>query len=151
MAGEAVKTVALVKLEPQDLLRLAVENKADISTLERLVALAKDVRAEQAKEAWHDAMTAFQQACPAIKKGTKAKIVTRAGASYEYSYAPLDDIMAILRCHPANPEAGAKLLDWLRKVGNSLAFSGYTAEPLGILTPARARRSASKTKKRKKR
>ena len=97
MASEAVKMVALVKLEPQDLLRLAVENKADISTLERLVALAKDVRAEQAKEAWHDAMTTFQQVCPAIKKGTKAKIVTRGGASYEYSYAPLDDIMSIAR------------------------------------------------------
>ena len=72
------------------------------------------------------------------------------GLRHFYPDLDPDDVMAILRCRPTDPEAGAKFLDWLRRVGNSLAFSGYTAEALGILTPARARRSPSKTEKKKK-
>ena len=68
-----------------------------------------------------------------------------------YPGLDLDDTMAILRHRPADPEAGAKLLDWLRRAGNSLAFSGYTAKALGLLSPDSARRSASKTKKTEKR
>ena len=84
----------------------------------------------------------------------EAGFTSRADALFSlqrfYPGLGLNDIMAILRCRPADPEAGTKLLDWLRKAGNSLVFSGYTAEPLGILTPARARRSTAKTKKTKK-
>ena len=59
----------------------------------------------------------------------------------------LDDVMAILRPRPADPEAGAKFLDLLRRIGNTLAFAGYTAEALGLLSPSSVGRSASKNKK----
>ena len=90
------KSTALVRLDPQALLTRAVENNASIETLERLVALAKDVREVQAKEAYHTAMAAFQQRCPVIDKSSKANIYTAKG-SYTYRYAPLDKIMVAIR------------------------------------------------------
>ncbi len=90
------ETKALVRIDPQLLLAKAVEGNASIETLERLVALAKDVREVQAREAWHEAMAEFQRRCPAIKKTSKAHIETARG-SYSYSYAPLDQIMEVVR------------------------------------------------------
>jgi len=90
------KTQTVVRVDPQALLTRAVENNASIETLERLVALAKDVREVQAKEAWHMAMAEFQRRCPSIKKTSTANIYTAKG-SYKYNYAPLDEIMETIR------------------------------------------------------
>lgn len=91
-----VEPKALVKLEPQSLLMKAIEGGASIETLERLVALAKEVQGEQAREAWHQAMAEFQRRCPTVKKSATAKIFTGKGA-YTYHYAPLDEILATCR------------------------------------------------------
>jgi hypothetical protein len=97
MAENEVKSVAMaVPLDAQSLISQAVASGAGIETLERLVALAKDVRAEEAKRAWHRAMAAFQRDCPAIKRSETAKIETRGGGSYSYTYAPLGEIMATI-------------------------------------------------------
>src|SRR3990167_2535670 len=89
----ALEKATLVRLDPQALLTQAVEKGAGIETLERLVALAKDVRAETAKAAWYEAMAEFQRTSPPIKKTATAKIKTMR-AEYSYHYAPLDQIMA---------------------------------------------------------
>jgi len=88
---------ALVRIDPQYLLQKAVESNASIETLERLVALAKDVREVQAREAWHAAMAEFQRRCPPIKKTNTAQIATAKGYYYEYRYAALDEIMETIR------------------------------------------------------
>jgi ERF superfamily len=80
-------------MDPQALIASAVEHGAGIETLERLVALAKEVRAEQAKAAYYEAMAEFQRQCPRIPKPAKARISMKSGGSFEYSYAPLDVIM----------------------------------------------------------
>lgn len=84
---------AIAKLDPQALLRTALENGAGIETLERLVALEGTVRARQAKEAWYSAMAEFQRLCPSVEKTKVAKIRTRNGGEYSYKFAPLDEIM----------------------------------------------------------
>ena len=89
-------TDALVKregLDPQALIAKALEAGAGIDTVERLVALAKDVREVQAKEAWYAAMAEFQKTCPPIYKTAEAKIGTR----YTYRYAPLDEILGAVQ------------------------------------------------------
>lgn len=86
----------LSRLDPQALITTAIEKGAGIDTMERLVALAKDIRDVQAKEAWYSAMAEFQRTCPPIKKTRTAKIQT-ARASYTYSYAPLDEIMSVIQ------------------------------------------------------
>lgn len=88
---------ALARLDPQALLDKALERGASIEALERLVALAKDVRQQQAREAWYDAMAEFQRRCPVIRKTKTARISTRGGQGYEYSYAPLDGIVSTIK------------------------------------------------------
>ena len=90
------ETKALVRIDPQYLIQKAVEANASIETLERLVALAKDVREVQAREAWHEAMAEFQRRCPSIKKTNTAQIATAKGY-YSYKYAALDEIMETIR------------------------------------------------------
>lgn len=92
-----VQESSLARLDPQALITKALETGAGIDTLERLVALAKDVREVQAKEAWYEAMAEFQRKCPAIKKTKEARIATRSGPGYAYRYAPLDEIMSVIQ------------------------------------------------------
>lgn len=84
---------ALVRLDPQALIAAAIEKGAGIETLERLVALAKDMRQVTAREAWYEAMAEFQRRCPAIKKSKTAQI----GDRYSYKYAPLDEILSTIQ------------------------------------------------------
>ena len=90
-----------MRLDPQALIVKAIEAGAGIDTMERLVALAKDVREVQAREAWYSAMAEFQRTCPPIKKTATANITTRTGPGYSYHYAPLDEIMGVIQ-----PEMG---------------------------------------------
>jgi hypothetical protein len=90
------KSQAIARVDSQSLLEKAIEKGASIETIERLVALAKDVREVQAREAWHQAMAEFQRRVPPIKKDSTAKVVTMRG-QYSYSYAQLGDILEIIR------------------------------------------------------
>ena len=82
---------ALARLDPQALIEKALESNAGIETMERLVALAKDVRAIQAKEAWYDAMAEFKATCPPIYKSKTAKM-----PRYSYKFAPLEEVCPII-------------------------------------------------------
>jgi ERF superfamily protein len=86
---------ALKKLDIQSLIEQAVANNAGVDVLERIFSLAKDVRAEQAKEAWNRAMVEFQKACPVISKNGKASIQAGAGR-FSYTYATLDSVMGAI-------------------------------------------------------
>jgi len=83
---------ALVRVDPQALIAQAIERGAGIETLERLVALAKEVKADLARDRWYAAMATFQRTCPPIKK-TKT-VRTR---QYSYTYAPLDEILSTVQ------------------------------------------------------
>lgn len=83
----------LARLEPQELIQSAIDHGAGIETLERLVALAKDIRSEQAREAWHGAMAEFQRTCKPIKKSASMQVPGRKG----YSYAPLDEVLGTIQ------------------------------------------------------
>jgi hypothetical protein len=88
---------ALMRLDPSELIAKAIDAGAGIETMERLVALAKDMRAQLARDAWHEAMAQFQAACPSIRRTKRASIRMRAGGSYSYSYAPLDEILGVIQ------------------------------------------------------
>lgn len=85
----------LVKIEPgelqvcrpMDLLQLAVERGASVDTIERMMAVRRELRAEKAKEEFDRAMAEFQAKCPIIEK-------TKFGAKNSYKYAPLDEIVS---------------------------------------------------------
>jgi len=82
-----------IRIDPQILLQSAIDQDRGIETIERLVALAKDVREYQARDAWNAAMSEFQRNAPKILKTEVAEITTKKGKTYSYRYAPLEGIM----------------------------------------------------------
>ena len=108
-----VRQDSFTRLDTQALIAQAIESNAGIEMMERLVALAKEVRAEQAREAWYEAMAEFQKTCPSIKKTATAKISTRSGPGYSYRYAPLDEITSTIQ--PVMGELGLSI-SWRSRV-----------------------------------
>lgn len=69
----------------------AIQTNVPIETLEKLLAMRGQVKAEQAKEAFINAMSSFQAECPIIAKN---KDVNGKDGKKRYSYASLDSIVS---------------------------------------------------------
>jgi hypothetical protein len=80
---------AVVSVE--NLIGQAITAKATVETLEKLLAMRRELKAEAAKEQFDTAMAMFQNECPIIKKA-KAGGKTNSGVT-GYYYAPLDTIV----------------------------------------------------------
>lgn len=91
--GEKNKQVAVSgKSQPMSiemLIQQAIERGTPVDTMERLLAMRKELKAEKAKEGFDKAMADFQQECPVIAK--KRKVTANSGGGY--SYAPLESIV----------------------------------------------------------
>jgi predicted PhzF superfamily epimerase YddE/YHI9 len=72
-------------------IEMAINKVTPVETLERLLAMQKDIMATQAKAAFDEAMRAFQKECPVIQK--HKRVMNKDGHSVRYIYAPLDDII----------------------------------------------------------
>jgi ERF superfamily len=79
-------------LNPQALIAAAIDKGASIETLERLVGLAKDIRAITALEAYNEAIAEFQRRCPPIKKNKEMIVPGRP----KYKYADLGEILSTI-------------------------------------------------------
>jgi hypothetical protein len=84
----------LAAVNAESLLSQAITAGVNIETLERLVALRATLRAEQAQQAFLEAMAGFQGECPVIPKDATAK-----GGKFSYNYAPLDTIITTIQPH----------------------------------------------------
>jgi hypothetical protein len=71
----------------------ALASNASVEVLTQLFQLQKDVKAEQAKEAFIRAMANFQKKCPQIEKTKKVMVYSQE----RYRYAPLDAIVSQVR------------------------------------------------------
>ena len=69
----------------------AIANNTPVETMEKLFALREKVKAEQAREAFVQAMADFQAKCPVIEK--KKKVMNKDGTTVRYKYAPIDSIV----------------------------------------------------------
>ena len=85
----------LSRLDPQALLAKAIEAGTSVEAIEKLVDLAIRMRDVQAKEAYSAALAAFQSACPPIVKRERARIRTKTGPGFEYTYASLDGVLDV--------------------------------------------------------
>jgi hypothetical protein len=91
VAGEKkVAEIKPVEFSAEALIELAIQKGADVGTLERLMAIRKEVLAEKAKNEFDLAMSDFQSECPTIKKTKEVK--TKDGRS-AYKYAPIESIV----------------------------------------------------------
>lgn len=80
---------------PTDLLRLAVEKGADVGTIERLMAVRRELQAAEAKKAFDESMGRFQAECPTIVKSKN--VMEKNSDSVRYRFAPLDHIVKVVR------------------------------------------------------
>lgn len=87
-----VATVA--KLDIGELLRYAVDKGVSSETMKDLMAIRRELNAEQAKEAFDSALAAFQAECPPV---TKTIGVPDGNGKIAYKYAPFESIIAIVR------------------------------------------------------
>jgi hypothetical protein len=113
---KAVKTdeKALAVFTPdtnmEQLITHAIDKNVAVETMEKLLAMRRELKAEWAREQFHDSLSRFQAECPVIKKDT---IVRNKGGSERYRYATLDSILtqvkALLLKHGFNYKTDAKV------------------------------------------
>ena len=89
MSNELAKNVK--PLDAEALIYKAVESGVPVETMERLLAMRKDLKDEQAKEAYYAALSRFQSKCPIIRKTKEVK--DKSGKT-RYRYEPLDGIIS---------------------------------------------------------
>lgn len=68
----------------------AIKSKVPVETMERILAMRRELKAEFAKKAYDESMAEFQAKCPTIKKTKEVK--TKAGI-VAYRFAPLESIV----------------------------------------------------------
>ncbi len=78
-------------------IELALNKQVPVETLERLLAMQKDIMAANAKAAYDAALSEFQKECPIIHKGKAVYNSAAKGGTYRYSYAPMDSIISQVR------------------------------------------------------
>lgn len=91
----SVATVAT----PTDLLRLAVEQGADLDRLERLMALQERWEANEAKKAYNEAFNAFKAEAVRIIKNRTVQQGPLAGGKYAELFAVVNAITPALSAH----------------------------------------------------
>lgn len=130
IAPAAPQTVALragSMQDPESLLRFAVEKGANVETIERLMAVRRELNAENAKAAFDAAMAAFQAECPVIDR--PKSVATNSGQK-AYSYAPFEHIIA-------------KVKPFLQRHGFSYTLDTDTASAAGwVIAKCRVTHSA---------
>ncbi len=93
MKGEK-KELAIIEPESNSvemLIARAIDKGTPVETMEKILAMAREVRAEMAKKKFNEAMAFFQSKCPIIEK--KKKVMNKDGRTVRYSYAPLETIV----------------------------------------------------------
>jgi len=93
------KTKAVAKVEKnvvtqnsaEMLISRAIDKNVSVDTMERLLAMRRELKAEFAKEKFDKAMSNFQSECPEIKKTKEVRTNT---GQVAYRYAPIEVIVA---------------------------------------------------------
>jgi hypothetical protein len=84
----------VLKGEAESLIAKAIDRNVPVETMEKLLAMRRELQAEWAKRRFDEAMAAFQTECPIIEKTKRVDFVSkRTGMRTIYSYAPLEGII----------------------------------------------------------
>ena len=88
------KEKTLMSVNPESLISQAIQKNVPIETMERLLAMRRELKEEWAREEYFKALSIFQQACPSIPK---KKEVHDGNGKLRYKYAPLDVIVETIK------------------------------------------------------
>ena len=97
-AAEGVRAIAAV--DPQALLSQAIDRGMPVESMERLLAMRREMKAEWARDQFFAALTGFQKECPVVEKTKKVMNKKKSDdkeAGVRYSYAPLEDVVATVQ------------------------------------------------------
>lgn len=73
------------------LFKMAIDRGPEgVATLERMMVMRREMKAEAAKESYLAAMSDFQRDCPPVPK--RAKVMNRDGGGVRYRFAPITDV-----------------------------------------------------------
>lgn len=89
--GQQKNSVSLVDVN--SLLTMAIEKGTPVETMERLMAMAKQLKDDFARDQFNAALSNFQADCPEIVKTVNVKYKSKSGAMVYYNYAPVKDIV----------------------------------------------------------
>ena len=92
---EPLRQMTAQSATPADLLRLAVEQGADLDRLERLMELQSRWEAGEARKAYNAAMAAFKAKPLAIGKDKHVSFTTQKGKT-EYDHATLGNVVRVI-------------------------------------------------------
>ncbi len=122
-------TTALVRpdfqaSDPESILRYAIDQKADVAVIERLMVVREKLEKEKAKKMYDASMAAFQAECPPIVK-------SKEGAQGKYRYAPLDVIIAqvkeLIQRHGFSYSITSDIeKDWVKAICRVTHFGGHS-------------------------
>jgi hypothetical protein len=88
----AANDMALVPSENvEQLIARAIDKNSTVETMEKLLSMRRELKAEWAREEYHKSLAAFQRVCPVIKKD---KIVRNRDGSERFRYAPIESIVS---------------------------------------------------------
>jgi len=82
----------LIKSDPQNLLKLAIEKGAGLEQLEKLMDLEERWEKKEARKSFYSAMSKFQAEKPEIKKDGKVDYLTKTNLRVKYDWANLNTI-----------------------------------------------------------
>lgn len=74
-------------IDADELIAKAIDSRAPVESLERLLAMRKEILADQAREDYFAALARFQSECPVVGKTRSVKL---SGGGYRF--APMEDI-----------------------------------------------------------
>jgi ribosomal protein L37AE/L43A len=86
-----------VNVDPEKLLSLAVDKGQSVETIEKLLTMRRELKAEWSKEQYYKALSQFQKECPVINKDSKVDFKNKKGGRTKYNYASLDTIVTQVR------------------------------------------------------
>jgi hypothetical protein len=75
----------------EQLITHAIDKGVDVATMEKLLAMRRELKAEWAREQFHAALSDFQAECPIIEKDSI--VLNKDGKTERYRFASLDSII----------------------------------------------------------
>ena len=91
---EETQGLTVMQGQAESLIAKAIDKNVSVETMEKLLAMRRELQEEWAKRRFVEAMSAFQAECPVIEKGKRVDFTSkRTGSRTAYSYAPLDAIV----------------------------------------------------------
>lgn len=94
VAAPAAPVITPNASSAEALIGQAIDKNVPVETMEKLLAMRRELKAEAAKAAFDQAMSDFQSQCPTI---TKSKEVKDKHGNHRYNFAPIDVIVSEVR------------------------------------------------------